>query len=50
MVPDTKLIKKLEKTLDIELLEQYNTDDLSQYLGNSDSGVKLGSIVKIKRK
>lgn len=50
MVPDTKLIKKLENALDVELLEQYNTDDLSQYLGNSGSGVKLGSIVKIKRK
>lgn len=50
MVPDTKLIKKLEKTLDIELLEKYNTDDLSQYIGSSDQGVKLGSIVKIKRK
>ncbi|MDO5848371.1 MAG: multiprotein bridging factor aMBF1 [Methanobrevibacter sp.] len=50
MVPDTKLIKKLEKTLDIELLETYNTDDLKQYVGTSGSGVKLGSIVKIKRK
>ncbi|MCF0226844.1 MAG: TIGR00270 family protein [Methanobrevibacter sp.] len=50
MVPDTKLIKKLEKTLDIELLEKYNTDDLRQYVGKSESGLKLGSIVKIKRK
>lgn len=50
MVPDTKLIQKLEKTLDIELLEKFNTDDLSQYMGSSGSGVKLGSIVKIKRK
>lgn len=50
MVPDTKLIQKLEKALNIELLEKYNTDDLSQYIGSSGSGVKLGSIVKIKRK
>lgn len=50
MVPDTKLIKKLEKTLGIELLEQYNIDDLKQYVGNSSSDIKLGSIVKIKRK
>ncbi len=50
MVPDIKLIKKIEKTLDIELLEKFNNDDLSQFMGNSNSGLKLGSIVKIKRK
>lgn len=50
MVPDIKLIKKIEKALDVKLLETYNNDDLSQFIGKSDSELKLGSIVKIKRK
>ena len=50
MIPDTKLVKKLEKTLDIELLEKIDSIDLNQFKNNSSSGQTLGSVVKIKRK
>lgn len=50
MVPDTKLIKKLEKTLNIELLEKVDAIDLNQFKNNSSTGQTLGSLVKIKRK
>ena len=50
MVPDTKLVKKLEKTLNIELLEKVDSIDLNQFKSDSSSGQTLGSVVKIKRK
>ncbi len=50
MVPDTKLVKKLEKTLNIELLEKVDSIDLNQFKSDSSSEQTLGSVVKIKRK
>lgn len=50
MVPDSKLIKKLEKVLNIELLEKMESDDLNQFKNNSPHKQTLGNIVKIKKK
>lgn len=50
MTPDTKLTKKLEKALNIKLLEKVDNVDLNQFI-NSNSGERtLGNIMKIKRK
>ena len=50
MTPDTKLTKKLEKTLNIKLLEEANNIDLNQYMSSSSGERTLGNIMKIKRK
>ena len=50
MTPDNKLTKKLEKALDIKLLEKVDNVDLNQYINNSSGERTLGNIMKIKRK
>ena len=50
MTPDTKLTRKLEKALNIKLLEKVNTVDLNQFIGSSSGERTLGNIMKIKRK
>lgn len=50
MTPDTKLIKKLEKTLNIKLLEKYDDMGLEDFKNKSSTGFTLGDMVKIKRK
>lgn len=50
MTPDTKLTKKLEKILNIKLLEETNNIDLNQFINNSSGERTLGNIMKIKRK
>ena len=50
MTPDTKLTKKLERTLDITLLEKVDNIDLNQFINNSSGERTLGNIMKIKRK
>lgn len=50
MTPDNKLTKKLEKALNITLIESVNDDDLNQYFNNSSGERTLGNVVKIKRK
>ena len=50
MTPDTKLTKKLEKALNINLLEKVNNIDLNQFISNSSGERTLGNVMKIKRK
>lgn len=50
MEPDVKLAKKLEKTLNITLIEKYDDVDLESYRSSASGPNTLGSIVKIKRK
>ena len=50
MTPDTKLTKKLEKTLDITLLEKVDNIDLNQFVNESSGERTLGNIMKVKRK
>ena len=50
MTPDNKLTKKLERTLDVKLLEKINNVDLNQFINNSSGERTLGNIMKIKRK
>ncbi|WP_407377223.1 multiprotein bridging factor aMBF1 [Methanobrevibacter sp.] len=50
MTPDTKLTKKLEKTLNITLLEKVDNIDLNQFVSSSAGERTLGNIMKIKRK
>ena len=50
MEPDSKLARKLEKTLNIKLIEKYDDIDLEAYKSSSSGPNTLGSIVKIKRK
>ena len=50
MTPDTKLTKKLERTLDIKLLEKVDNIDLNQFMSGSSGERTLGNIMKIKRK
>ena len=50
MTPDTKLTKKLEKALDIKLLEKIDNIDLNQFISSSSGERTLGNIMKIKRK
>jgi len=50
MEPDLKLAKKIEKTLNIKLIEKYDELDLEAFKSTSSSPNTLGSIVKIKRK
>ena len=50
MTPDLKLTKKLEKALNIKLLEKVNNVDLNQFVNSSSGERTLGNIMKIKRK
>ncbi|WP_405304832.1 multiprotein bridging factor aMBF1 [Methanobrevibacter sp.] len=50
MTPDNKLTKKLEKALNIKLLEKVNNVDLNQFISSSSGERTLGSVMKIKRK
>ena len=50
MTPDIKLTKKLEKALNIKLLEKIDAFDLNQYINNSSGERTLASVVKIKKK
>ena len=49
MTPDIKLTKKLEKALDIKLLEKVDNVDLNQFINSSSGERTLGNIMKIKR-
>lgn len=50
MVPDIKLAKKLEKTLNITLIEKISDMDLEDFKNRTSGGPTLGDIVKIKKK
>lgn len=50
MTPDTKLTRKLEKALNIKLLEKVNNVDLNQFINSSSGERTLGNVMKIKRK
>ena len=50
MTPDVKLTKKLEKALNIKLLEKVNNVDLNQFVNTSAGERTLGNVMKIKRK
>jgi putative transcription factor len=50
MTPDIKLTKKLERALDIKLLEKVENVDLNQFINSSSGERTLGNIMKIKRK
>ena len=50
MTPDVKLTKKLEKVLNIKLLEKVDNIDLNQFINTSSGERTLGNIMKIKRK
>ena len=50
MTPDVKLTRKLEKALNIKLLEKVNNVDLNQFVNSSSGERTLGNIMKIKRK
>jgi len=50
MVPDIKLVKKLENTLNITLIEKLDDIDLENFKKSSSNGPTLGDIVKIKKK
>ena len=50
MEPDVKLAKKLEKTLNITLIEKYDDMDLESFKSSASGPNTLGSIVKIKRR
>ncbi|WP_409200895.1 multiprotein bridging factor aMBF1 [Methanobrevibacter sp. DSM 116169] len=50
MTPDTKLIKKLEKVLNIKLLEKYDDLDIEEYRRKPSDGFTLGDMIKIKKK
>ncbi len=48
ITPEEDLVKKLERALDIKLLEQ--TSDDKDYSGGPSKNLTLGDVVKIKRK
>ena len=50
MTPDNKLTKKLEKALNIKLLEEINNVDLNQFISGSSGERTLGNVMRIKRK
>ncbi len=50
MTPDNKVTKKLEKALNITLLEKIDNIDLNQFVNTSTGERTLGNVVKIKRK
>ncbi|WP_295721793.1 multiprotein bridging factor aMBF1 [uncultured Methanobrevibacter sp.] len=49
MDPDLKLARKLEKTLNIKLIEKSEKIDLESYQNISRGGNTIGSVVKIKK-
>ena len=50
MTPDNKVTRKLEKALNIKLLEEVDNVDLNQFINSSSGERTLGNIMKIKRK
>ena len=50
MTPDIKLTKKLEKALNIKLLEKVDNVDLNQFINSSSGERTLGNIMKISGK
>lgn len=50
MIPDNKLTKKIEKTLNITLVEKIEDIDLNEFKGRSSNGFTIEDVVKIKRK
>ncbi|MDR0900886.1 MAG: multiprotein bridging factor aMBF1 [Methanobrevibacter sp.] len=50
MAPDLKLAKKIEKALNIELIEKINDLDIESFKRNSSKEPTLGDIVKIKKR
>ena len=50
MTPDVKLTKKLEKALNIKLLEKVDNVDLNQFVNSSSGERTLANVMKIKRK
>ena len=50
MTPDIKLTKKLEKALNIKLLEKVDNVDLNKFIASSSGERTLGNVMKIKRK
>jgi len=50
MVPDIKLAKKLEKALNIKLIEKISDMDLEDFKNRTSGEPTLGDIVKIKKK
>jgi putative transcription factor len=50
MAPDIKLAKKLEKALNITLIEKISNMELEDFKNKSAGGPTLGDIVKIKKK
>lgn len=50
MVPDIKLAKKLEKALNITLIEKISDMNLEDFKNRTSGGPTLGDIVKIKKK
>jgi putative transcription factor len=50
MDPDLKLAKKLEKALNINLLEKISNMELEDFKNKTSGGPTLGDIVKIKKK
>lgn len=50
MVPDIKLAKKLERILNITLIEKISDMELEDFKNISSGGPTLGDIVKIKKK
>ncbi len=50
MTPDNKLTKKLEKALDIKLLEKIDNVDLNQFINTTSGERTLGNVMKIKKK
>jgi len=50
MAPDIKLAKKLEKALNITLIEKKSNMELEDFKNKTAGGPTLGDIVKIKKK
>ena len=50
MIPDIKLAKKLEKSLNITLIEKISDMNLEDFKNRTAGGPTLGDIVKIKKK
>jgi len=50
MAPDIKLAKKLEKALNITLIEKISNMELEDFKNKTAGGPTLGDIVKIKKK
>lgn len=49
MVPDTKLAHKLEKILNIKIIEQVSTDENNYENSGNFRGTTIGDIVRIKK-